>query len=441
MRTVSTSLPLRVGVIMYQTSASKGQELVAQRMTRELVSQGNRAVLITSRFHDSSPVITADEVKRNGGYVKFEDNALGIDVYRVESRQVDWPPRRIEFSNFASVLDRIVGELDLDVLITHSTLWNGPDIAAQFVSWKRRMFEERGERRLVFCHMSHFHPPAKETYSMQEREWRRSWNEYVLRRIIKETDFLLVATPNGERHMVELGARREQCLLFPGGIETPRDVSREEVEEFRSRHGIHPRERLVTYMGTVEERKNASAILPVARLLQERRDLRFVIAGRTESSYGRRMISSAREAPNVSILGEIDDEEKASLIRASYLNLTLSKMEALGLTQLEFMAAGVPVVTSGVGGQSWVVKNYHTGIVVKGPRDTEGAADAIVRLLDDQELRMRLGRNAERFASGVTMKSLVKKLTLKVQEKLEAGSRKKSKPERQDPVDLAPTSE
>ena len=409
---------MNFGVIMYQTSTSKGQELVAQRMTKELASQGGRAVLITSRFHDFRPVISADEVRRNGGYVRYEDSSLGIEVYRVASRKVDWPPRRIEFNNFISILDRLVGELNLDVLISHSTLWNGPDVTAQFISWKRRMFAERGERHPVFCHMSHFQPPSRQRYSLQEREWRRSWNEYVLKRIIREADFLLVTTPAAERHMVELGATREQCVLFPGGIEVPRHLSTEELNEFRQNHGIRLEEKLVTFLGTIEERKNVGAILRVAKMLRRVPDLRFVIAGRMEGAYGRRISSDAQGDPNVSMLGEVDDDEKAALIRSSQLNLTMSKLEALGLTQLEFMSAGVPVVTSGVGGQSWVVKNGHTGIVLKGPHDLKGAANAITKLLEDPEYRARLGRDAERFASRLTMKALVRRLVMKVRKQL-----------------------
>ncbi len=410
---------MNFGVIMYQTSTSKGQELVAQRMTKELASLGGKAVLITSRFHDFRPVISADEVRRNGDYVGRGDNTLGIEVYRVASRRVDWPPRRIEFSNFISTLDRIVGELDLDVLITHSTLWNGPDLTAQFVSWKRRVLVKSRGKQLAFCHMSHFQPPARERYSLQEREWRRAWNNYVLRRIIGEADLLLVTTPNDERHMVELGARRDQCLLFPGGVEVPRHPRAEELKEFRRRRGFNPEEKLVTFLGTVEERKNASAILRVAKLLLGRRNIRFVIAGRMEGGYARRALSRAHGAQNLSILGEISEDEKTALIRTSWLNLTMSRLEALGLTQLEFMSAGVPVVTSGVGGQSWVVRNGHTGIVLKGPRDTKGAVNAISALLDDPGYKATLGRNAERFASRCTMKALVKKLIARVQDRLD----------------------
>ncbi|HUI23740.1 MAG TPA: glycosyltransferase family 4 protein [Nitrososphaerales archaeon] len=411
---------MNIGVIMYQTSASKGQELVAQRMTKALASQGDRAVLITSRFHDFRSVISEDEVGRNHGYVGRKDKGLGLEVYRVDSRKVDWPPRRIEFANFISIIDRIAGELELDVLITHSTLWNGPDLTAQFVSWKRRMLARSGGKQLIFCHMSHFQPPSRERYSLEEREWRRTWNDYVLKRIIGEADFLLVTTPKAERHMVELGATREQCVLFPGGIEVPQKIGPEELDEFRRMHGFSPEENLVTFLGTVEERKNVGAIVKAAKMLEDRPDIRFVIAGRMEGEYSKEIRKRSREIPNLSILGEISEEEKAALIRSSCINLTMSRLEALGLAQLEFMSAGVPVVTSGVEGQTWVIKNRHTGIVLRGPQDTSGAIQAITTLLDDQELRTRLGRNAEKFASGFTMKALVKKLMVGVRKKLEA---------------------
>lgn len=407
---------MNFGVIMYQTSASKGQELVAQRMTKELASQGGKTVLITSRFHDFEPVIFAKELRQKGGYVSYYDDELGITVYRVESRKVDWPPRRIEFTNFVSILDRIVEEQDLDVLITHSTLWNGPDLTALFVSWKKRVVEDEGGRRPLFCHMSHYQPPTSLHYSKKERGWRQTWNDYVLKRILGEADLLLITTPAAERHMVELGARRDQCFLFPGGIEAPARQSEAELAEFRRRHGIPSRKKLVTFLGTLEERKNAKAVLRVARSLSRVPGALFVIAGRPEGAYAKALLQSAKRTPNVVVLGEISDEDKSALIGTSYLNLTMSRLEALGLTQLEFMSAGVPVVTSGVGGQSWIVRNGQTGVVLAGPEDTRGAASAVSRLLGDSPYRETLSRNAEKFASQFTMRALVRNLMKKLKE-------------------------
>jgi len=61
----------RIGIIMYQTSKSKGQELVAQRMVREFIRLGHEAYLITSIFHDGEKVTSSENLKKLGGYIIF----------------------------------------------------------------------------------------------------------------------------------------------------------------------------------------------------------------------------------------------------------------------------------------------------------------------------------------------------------------------------------
>src|SRR6202035_2490774 len=99
---------------MYQTSLTKGQELVAQRMVKEFRRQGHEAFLITSIYHDGEPAgPTADEVKKRGGYVHLFDRLLEIPVIRLSSGGASWPPRRISFEDFIGILTKIVEELDL----------------------------------------------------------------------------------------------------------------------------------------------------------------------------------------------------------------------------------------------------------------------------------------------------------------------------------------
>jgi glycosyltransferase involved in cell wall biosynthesis len=54
------------------------------------------------------------------------------------------------------------------------------------------------------------------------------------------------------------------------------------------------------------------------------------------------------------------------------------------------MAHGRPVVATGVGGLRDLVRDRETGLVVP-PRDPGALRRALVRLLDDHELRQRLG--------------------------------------------------
>jgi hypothetical protein len=98
-------------------------------------------------------------------------------------------------------------------------------------------------------------------------------------------------------------------------------------------------------------------------------------------------------------------------------------MEALGLTQLEFMFRGVPIVTSAVGGQSWIVRNGKDGVYVNGPDDIEGAARAVSELVDDETRWEKLSENARTRANDFTLTRLIRELdeSLTVQLEKESG--------------------
>jgi hypothetical protein len=73
---------------------------------------------------------------------------------------------------------------------------------------------------------------------------------------------------------------------------------------------------------------------------------------------------------------------------------------------MEFMYAGVPVVTSGVGGQKWLIHNGVEGLYVRGPEDVEGAAVAVRRLVDNPGLRRELSENARKRTMGLAISNL-----------------------------------
>ena len=122
------------------------------------------------------------------------------------------------------------------------------------------------------------------------------------------------------------------------------------------------------------------------------------------------MRKRAEVLPNIKYIGELSEKTKVQLIQNSYLNIILSRMEALGLTQLEFMFEGVPIITSGVGGQSWIVRNGEEGIQVKGPDDIDGAVTAVTNLADDKSKWQKLSSNAKERASKYTLTNLMQQL-------------------------------
>lgn len=402
-----------IGVIMYQTSKSKGQELVAQRMVREFIKLGHKAYLITSVYHDGEKVVSPENLTRCGGYICAEDNELRIPIIRVDSYIARWPPRRIVFRDFISTLEKIVDIFKLDVLITHSTLWNGPEEVAKFIEWRRYMKEIGGyQDPLVFCQMSHFQEPTPKRYSLTERSFRTAWNRITLPQIFSTANLILVVTPFEKDAKVKMGADPEKCFLFPGGVDDEIFLryANADVRSFIKGLKIKEDAKIVSCLGSLEERKNPLAVLKVAEKLRERKDIHFVIAGRGGSPYAEKVIQIAKSMPNVTYLGEINEQDKVLLIKASYLNIILSQLEALGLSQMEFMYLGVPVVTSAVGGQKWLIRNGVEGVYVREAEDIEGAAAAITKLVGNQSLWKELSENARKRVKNLTISNLTAEL-------------------------------
>jgi len=413
-------LKKRIGIVMYQTSKSKGQELVAQRMTREFINLGHEAYLITSVYNDGVKMISRENLKELGGYAFSEDNELGIPVIRVDSYIAKWPPRRIIFRDFISTLEKIVEKFQLDVLITHSTLWNGPEEVAKFVEWRRYMKNIGGYcDPLVFCHMSHFQEPSAKRYSLTERSFRVAWNKLTLPQIFSTANLVLVVTPLERAAKLKMGAKPEQLFLYPCGVDDKNFLPYANVEStIFDRRRIKKDAKIISYFGSIEERKNPFAILKVEELLKDRKDIHFVLAGKGDSAYARKVIKTAKGLRNVSYFGELDNAKKISLMKSSYANLLLSRSEALGITQLEFMYWGVPVITSAIGGQAWLIRNKMDGIHVNGPDDITGAAAAVTELVNNPKLRRKLSTNATERAMNMTVSKFTAELDKALTEEL-----------------------
>jgi glycosyltransferase involved in cell wall biosynthesis len=90
---------------------------------------------------------------------------------------------------------------------------------------------------------------------------------------------------------------------------------------------------------------------------------------------------------------------------------------------LEAMAAGLPIAANAVGGVPEILQENVTGLMVP-PRNPEAMAKAILRILSDQELRVRLGAAARaRAESSHTPEAYRRTLVEFYQNTLESSSR------------------
>ena len=92
--------------------------------------------------------------------------------------------------------------------------------------------------------------------------------------------------------------------------------------------------------------------------------------------------------------GWVDSVRVEALLRAANILVLPSFAENLPMSVIEALAHGAAVVCTPVGALPDIIEHEKTGLIVK-PGDVEGLASALGRLIDDQDLRRRLGENAK----------------------------------------------
>jgi glycosyltransferase involved in cell wall biosynthesis len=131
------------------------------------------------------------------------------------------------------------------------------------------------------------------------------------------------------------------------------------------------------------------------QLLAARPYLRVLLGGDGELELVRARALELGIADHVELLGWVRGEDKERLLAAAVLYVLPSYNEGLPVSVLEAMAAGLPIVSTPVGGIPEAVTDGVEGYLVE-PGNVQALADRMDRLLGDQDLAMRMGESARR---------------------------------------------
>lgn len=151
------------------------------------------------------------------------------------------------------------------------------------------------------------------------------------------------------------------------------------------------------YAGQLHEYKGVHTLLEAAGILASRGRYSLTIAGAGTPDYETRLKSRAAELGlAVNFLGRVPSAHMGSLYReADLLAFTSIWDEPFGLTHLEAMASGTPVVSVGHGGPGEFLKDGKNALIFE-KDNPESLARAIERIATNPELRLALAREGRR---------------------------------------------
>jgi glycosyltransferase involved in cell wall biosynthesis len=236
----------------------------------------------------------------------------------------------------------------------------------------------------------------------------------LLRRLTPRMDHLVAVSRAIVRKLSDEGRTGSPISLIYNGIDLQRYEEPEVCCTFRAEYGIADGAPIVGVVARLEPEKGHPTLLEAwPRVLTSVPDAHLLIVG--EGSQRDALEAQAASLgllehgrTSVTFTGRRDDVP--AVTAALDVAVLPSYREAQGLSILEAMALGRPVVASAVGGIPEMVEHGRTGLLVP-PREPDFLAQAIVKVLSDHQYADTLGKAGrdlvhERFCAELMVRAI-----------------------------------
>lgn len=160
-------------------------------------------------------------------------------------------------------------------------------------------------------------------------------------------------------------------------------------------HGNFDEDAYLSFVGRIEiDQKGLDLLLEAYAEAIKKVDIKLKIAGSgspKEMEHLSSLIDKYNLKSKVTLCGRIDGAQKDMFLNTTSIGIIPSRYETLSLVALEMMSYGIPSIIFDIRGVKWIPSD---AIVRVPPFDTTKLAEAIVSLVQNNELRQRLSKRA-----------------------------------------------
>lgn len=272
---------------------------------------------------------------------------------------------------------RLVKKYDVDVIFSN-TKWDM--VAAKLTT--------------LFCH--------KKVFLFATNHNSYAWSD--LRKVqqmsilIKFTTDCYVALASFVYNQLKLlGHKEESLVLIPNTVGY-------ETWDVKDDYSYNKQFRIV-YVAYVYPGKRQDMIADVLNLLKDKHDIVVDCYGDLDEFVDyveiiNKKIDEFHIQGKLNLKGKIENSELRSILKNYDAYFSASHMEMSPVNILEAQAAGLPVLAANVGGIPDVITDGETGLLFN-VDDIKSAAQKLEELVNDEELREKIGRSGRQYVSEV----------------------------------------
>jgi glycosyltransferase involved in cell wall biosynthesis len=327
--------------------------------------------------------IIVDVLTTNAGLSKAqsaEHKAKWVEVDDVRVKYLDFVG--YEHYNFSLQVVKEIWKVIDDYDLVHITaVWNFPVLAGTLISLIKRKPYLISPRGSIY----------KETIEIKSTLFKKIYFYFLARHYRNNASAIHFTTKDEKEKVTTYLKLKASSFVIPNGLDL------NSIENGRQRSERIIKGDYILILGRIDKKKGFDLLLPAfANVIKKFNDLILVIAGDISTPYThavKQMIDDMKISKNIIFTGQVTGDDKWALYKNALMFALPSYSENFGMSVVEAMACGCPVVISDKVGIYKEVEDNNEGVIVN--TTAESVEEGIFKLLNDEKLRKTISLNGK----------------------------------------------
>jgi glycosyltransferase involved in cell wall biosynthesis len=303
-------------------------------------------------------------------------------------------------------------------LIHITAVWNFPVLAGAIASLIYKKPYIISPRGTIY----------EQTIKLKSSNKKMLYFNVIARQYLQRANAIHFTTTDEQEEVTKYLKLTCSSFVVPNGLDFSEFKEPPEKRYLETRYPVLVGKRNMLFLGRINIKKGIDILIEsFKKLAEEYKDLFLVLAGPDNENYGEEIkvrLGKYGVLNKTIFTGMITGKEKLSVYNDAELFVLPSYSENFGMSVVEAMACGVPVVISNKVGIYKEVENNKAGVVVE--TNPESLHRGIKSLLDNETRRKEIAENGRRLAESYYDIDMVADMMIKTYEGVLRSARTKT---------------
>lgn len=362
-----------------------GSSVFAHQQVEELRRLGHRVLVVTNRLDPKAPK-TKDATND-----RTMTGVLRLTSRRINLGKITWnygiPVTTFGFLSRNTF--RHLRNFDADAVIVHSTLF---DLSLWGLLWSRK----NHKRVAIVTHTALWHDNRFVAIAM------RLYGSQILARLIRFCRAHVVCVDKWTReNALEIFTDPANCVTIPVSV-VQGTMSSGDGQKIRERHNLGNGPIVLSLGHVVPLRNRINLVNSLPLIVEKFPDLKVVIVGMVKDETFLKHAARNGMTKHLVVVGAVPHHEISDYLAIADVEIHDLDGKGLGITSVEAMDAGVPIVAWAIDDNypQFSLRSYGpSGFIDDG--SPESISERVIRILEDKDLREQVVQSQRRLVDEI----------------------------------------